>query len=60
MYRDGRCPVVRLRAWTCGHPELTAPDVDGYAICVRCKAAFPVRLTAAIFDRAMEAFWRHG
>lgn len=52
--------MARLTSWVCGHPETTTPDEHGYAICVRCGAALPVRLTRYIFDKAMEGVLRRG
>jgi hypothetical protein len=38
----------------CGHWEMTAPDGNGVAICVRCGAAFPVVLTGALMREQAE------
>lgn len=39
----------------CGHPELTPEDGEGYALCVCCGGAVPVRFTAKMLDDGMRA-----
>lgn len=44
-----------LQKMACPHRETSHEDGEGYAICVLCGAALPVRLTTAMLDAAMEA-----
>lgn len=44
-----------IERFACAHSETTPPDDDGYALCLRCAASVPVRLTKPQLDRAMLA-----
>lgn len=48
-----------IRNWLCAHWEMTAPDDDGVAVCVKCGAAFPVVLTETLLLEQMELVRRH-
>ena len=46
---------MAVNKWWCGHVHVTDEDGEGYAVCLDCGLVVVVRLTAAIFDRQVDA-----